>query len=70
MTSKRREKSLFDMFFFPSKKFFFFDSHFLLVVTWERALEVVVVVLVKEKCNSPRELGCGPLCRFVSAFRL
>ena len=58
------------MFFFPSFVFFFVIRIFFLVVSWECALQVVVAVLIKEKCNSPRELGRGRLCPFVSAFRL
>ena len=49
MTSKRREKSQFQMFFFPSFKFFFCHSHFFLVVSWERALEVVVVACSRKR---------------------
>ena len=48
MTSKRHEKSQFHMFFFPSFKFFFY-SHFFLVVSWERALEVVVVACSRKR---------------------
>ena len=51
MTSKRREKSQFHMFFFPSFKLFFCfcHSHFFLVVSWERALEVVVVACSRKR---------------------
>jgi len=63
MTSKRREKSQFHVFL--SYLFLICHSHFFLVVSWECALEVVVAVFIKEKCNSPRELGRGRLCPFV-----
>ena len=52
MTSNRREKSEFHMFFLPGYKFFF-HCHFFLVVSWERVSEVVAGVLAKEKCDSP-----------------
>ena len=52
MTSKRREKSQFDIVFFLVISFLC-QLHFFLVVSWERALGVVVVVVAKEKCNSP-----------------
>ena len=69
MTSKRREKSQFHVFFFLVM-FFFCHSYFFLVVSWKCALQVVVAVVMKEKCNSPRELGRGRSCPFVPAFRL
>ena len=43
MTSKRREKNQFIGFSFLVLSFFFCHSHFFLVVSWERALEAVVV---------------------------
>ena len=53
MTWKRREKNQFDMFSCLVISFFFVISHFFHVVSWQLALEFVVVVLAKEKCNSP-----------------
>ena len=49
MTSKRRQKSHFYMFFFPSFKSLFCHSHFFLVVGWERGLEVVVVACSRKR---------------------
>ena len=56
------------MFFVPSYVFFVIRIFFRGKL--ECALQVVVAVLIKEKCNPPRELGRGRLSPFVPAFRL